>query len=201
MQEFDMEDGTADRILDVVQTLIQTRGFNAISYRDVAEAIGIRKASIHYHFPSKMDLGRAVIARYRERLEQVRENINPVAAASYVAAWKAYLAPIAGIASVPGAVCLCGALAGEFQTLSDEMQSEVRLFFEGHQSWLSALFEDGRHAGAFQFEGSPDAAARLIFSALEGGLLIHRALADETQVNSIVGAVESFLGLHRTPVQ
>ena len=71
-----MEDGTVDRILDVVQTLIQTRGFNAISYRDVAEAIGIRKASIHYHFPSKMDLGQAVIARYRERLEQVRQDID-----------------------------------------------------------------------------------------------------------------------------
>ena len=57
---------TADRILDIAERLVQRRGFNAFSYADVATAVGIRKASLHYHFATKADLGQALIARYRQ---------------------------------------------------------------------------------------------------------------------------------------
>ena len=57
---------TADRILDTTERLIQTRGFNAISYQDISDAVGIKKASIHHHFPTKFGLGTAVIERYRQ---------------------------------------------------------------------------------------------------------------------------------------
>ena len=60
---------TAEQILDLAETLIQTRGYSAFSYQDIADALGIRKASIHYHFPSKADLGVAVINRYIDRFD------------------------------------------------------------------------------------------------------------------------------------
>ncbi|MGZ5871264.1 MAG: TetR/AcrR family transcriptional regulator [Bradyrhizobium sp.] len=62
---------TAEEILDVAETLIQTRGYSAFSYQDIADALGIRKASIHYQFPSKIELGVAVINRYSERFRGV----------------------------------------------------------------------------------------------------------------------------------
>ena len=62
---------TADRILDIVEELIQTRGYNSFSYQDVATRIGIRTASIHYHFPAKADLGRVVIERYSAGLAEL----------------------------------------------------------------------------------------------------------------------------------
>src|SRR5215468_7490023 len=55
---------TAGKILDLAETLIQTRGYNAFSYQDIADALGVTKTSIHYHFESKTDLGVAVIERY-----------------------------------------------------------------------------------------------------------------------------------------
>ena len=58
-----MKPDTAEQILDTMQDLIQVRGFNAVSYQDIADRIGIRKASIHYHFPTKFALGAAVIER------------------------------------------------------------------------------------------------------------------------------------------
>src|SRR6185295_2042375 len=58
---------TAEQILDLAETLIQTRGYSAFSYQDIADSLGIRKASIHYHFPSKTDLGIAVVDRYVAR--------------------------------------------------------------------------------------------------------------------------------------
>src|SRR5947209_18275602 len=58
---------TAEQILDLAETLIQTRGYSAFSYQDIAASLGIRKASIHYHFPSKTDLGGGVVDRYIDR--------------------------------------------------------------------------------------------------------------------------------------
>ena len=58
---------TAEQILDLAEMLIQTRGYSAFSYQDISDALGITKASIHYHFASKTDLGIAVVDRYVER--------------------------------------------------------------------------------------------------------------------------------------
>lgn len=55
---------TKDNILDTMQALIQTRGYSAVSYQDIAAELGIRKASIHYHFATKSELGVAVVERY-----------------------------------------------------------------------------------------------------------------------------------------
>ncbi len=52
------------KILDTAQELIQKLGVNAMSYADISTAVGIRKASIHYHFPSKEDLLVSLLERY-----------------------------------------------------------------------------------------------------------------------------------------
>ena len=67
---------TTDRILDAAQDLVQTCGFNAFSYRDVAEKIHIRTASIHYHFPKKDDLALALIRRYHEQFVDTLRQIG-----------------------------------------------------------------------------------------------------------------------------
>jgi TetR/AcrR family transcriptional repressor of nem operon len=82
--------GTIDQLLDAAQELAQTRGYNAFSYRDLAERVGIRSASIHHHFPSKADLGRALVARYRDRFSDGLRRIGagqgdaPAQLAAYV---------------------------------------------------------------------------------------------------------------------
>src|ERR1700728_4433475 len=56
----------ATAILDVAEHLAQTRGFNGFSYADIAVQLRVTKASLHYHFPSKAELGRALVERYHE---------------------------------------------------------------------------------------------------------------------------------------
>jgi TetR/AcrR family transcriptional regulator, transcriptional repressor for nem operon len=185
--------GTEARIVDLVQELIQTRGFNAISYQDIADRIGIRKASIHYYFPSKADLGEAVIKRYRAALEAVMTDAR--GRSDFAATWQAYLRPFLDIAATPDKVCLCGALAGEFQTLSPAMQKQVAAFFIDHQVWLARLFDDGRRAGVFAFKGDAADQARVIFSALQGGLLMTRALHDSGHMTATVDRCSAMLGV------
>ena len=57
---------TAERILDAGQELIQSGGFSAMSFQDIASEVGIRKPSIIHHFPTKAELGVAIIRRYRD---------------------------------------------------------------------------------------------------------------------------------------
>src|ERR1700729_1705597 len=74
--------GTASRILDVAERLVQVRGFNGFSYADIAEELAITKASLHHHFPSKAGLGEALIVRYTERFTDALDAIDAEAQAA-----------------------------------------------------------------------------------------------------------------------
>ncbi len=171
------------------------RGFNAVSYQHIADKIGIRKASIHYHFKTKADLGRAVIQRYRAMLQSVMDEAEAMNEPDYAKVWQAYLAPINEMINGSDRACLCGVLAAEYETLSPDMQSEVKSFFTHHQDWLASLFKKGRQAGSFSFESYPDVMARLAFSALQGAMLVQRATGDQTQFKQTIKEVNRALGL------
>ena len=47
-----------EQILSVAAELLQTRSFSAFSYQDLSDRLGITKAAIHHHFPSKEGLGK-----------------------------------------------------------------------------------------------------------------------------------------------
>src|ERR1700753_3129359 len=65
-----MSGDTAERIMDVAHRLLVERGFSAFSYADIADAVQIRKASIHHHFPTKNALVVAVLERHRLRMQE-----------------------------------------------------------------------------------------------------------------------------------
>ena len=101
---------TAEKIFDLAERLIQTRGCSAFSYQDIADALKIRKASIHYHFQSKTELVVAVIDRYAERFDEALDNIARDKTATSMSMLEHYVEPYAAFAATPDRVCLCGAL-------------------------------------------------------------------------------------------
>ena len=177
---------TADRILDVMQDLIQTRGFSAISYQHISDALKVTKASIHYHFPSKSDLGTAVVRRYRAMLMAMMEAVADDETRSTWDILTLYFGPYLEFADTPDKVCLCGALAGEYPALPPDMQAEVAGFFAEQQSWLERLIERGGHRGELRSSASAAETARLVFSALQGALLVQRAGGDARQLTDVI---------------
>lgn len=170
---------TATRILDVAERLAQTRGFNGFSYADIATELGLTKASLHYHFPTKADLGEALIDRYACRfadalgaVEQRRVGAQ-AAVETYV---ELYAAVLRG-----DRMCLCGMLAAEYETLPAPMQAAVRRFFDTSEAWLESVLEEGRVDGAFHFAGSAQEEARLLLGGLEGAMLIARSYGDQAR--------------------
>src|SRR5438094_1772025 len=134
---------TAEQILDLAETLIQTRGYSAFSYQDIADSLGIRKASIHYHFPSKAELGIAVVDRYIARFDTALTAIADDQSQSSVAMLDFYVLPYLQFAGTPDRVCLSGALAGEMMALPAQVRDRVDHFFKTHQIWLTKILQRG----------------------------------------------------------
>jgi TetR/AcrR family transcriptional regulator, transcriptional repressor for nem operon len=170
------EPATSERILDAAERLVQLRGFNGFSYADVASELEITKASLHYHFRGKAELGEALIVRYADRFMDALAAIDegPRDAHAKLAAYTG----LYGSVLHEQRMCLCGMLAAEYQTLPDPMRDAVLAFFDRNEAWLAQLLEAGKQDGSLTFTGSPREAAPSIVSALEGALLVSRPYRD-----------------------
>src|SRR5262245_15109473 len=170
------ETDTATRILDAAERLVQVRGFNGFSYADVADELGVTKASLHYHFASKAELGEALITRYAARFAASLAKIatRPSDARAKLDAYAKLYADVLR----DERMCLCGMLAAEYQTLPKRMQEAVLAFFDDNEAWLREILEEGQREGTLRFGGSPAEAARMIVSGLEGAMLVARSYGD-----------------------
>ena len=168
----DSDGDTATRILDSAETLVQVRGFNGFSYADVAGELSLTTASLHYHFPGKAELGRALIVRYAERFKAALAEIDE-RGEDAPAKLRAYARLYADVLR-DERMCLCGMLAAEYQTLPEPMRDAVIGFFDENETWVERVLAGGREEGTVAFEGPPREAARLIVSALEGAMLVAR---------------------------
>jgi TetR/AcrR family transcriptional repressor of nem operon len=167
---------TASRILDVAERLVQSRGFNAFSYADVASELAVTKASLHYHYPGKAELGEALIARYAQRFGEALTAID--AQGGDAAARLAAYAAIYGDVLRSERMCLCGMLAADYETLPPPMQEAVIRFFDENTAWLAGVIEQGAQEGTLRPSGSPEKAAQALLGGLEGAMLVARPYGD-----------------------
>jgi TetR/AcrR family transcriptional repressor of nem operon len=174
---------TSARILDVAERLVQTRGFNAFSYADVAQALNLTKASLHYHFPSKADLGLCLIDRYRETFLLALDGIDAGHSHS-LAKLNAYAGIYAAVLD-HDRMCLCGMLAAEYASLPTAMQQAIRRFFDANETWLVKVLASGRRKNHVGFSGPPVDAARVLVAALEGALLLARSRQEPSQFRAV----------------
>lgn len=178
---------TSDNILSCARSLIVAGGYNGFSYADIADVVGIRKASIHHHFPSKVDLVRTLVERYRkeaeagiERIElQVSDPLEQLQ--SYVGYWEACIAD----ASAP--ICICALLAGQLPVLPEEIGLEVQAHFRYLSAWLTSVLERGARQGKLQLTTTPRAEAEAFMATVHGAMLSARAYNDPTIFGLVTG--------------
>jgi TetR/AcrR family transcriptional regulator, transcriptional repressor for nem operon len=176
------DEGTATRILDIAEELVQVRGFNGFSYADVAAQLHITKPALHYHFAGKSDLGEALISRYASRFADALTGVDAsdISASAKLAAYAdLYLQVLRN-----RKMCLCGMLAAEYQTLPQPMRDAVLRFFDSNEVWLEGVLEQGRQDGTLQFSESARDAARMVISGLEGAMLVARPYGDIARFQS-----------------
>jgi TetR/AcrR family transcriptional regulator, transcriptional repressor for nem operon len=175
--------GTRGRILDAAERLAQVRGFNGFSYADVADELGVTKASLHYHFPGKSDLGATLLDRYTAHFLDALEAIDARIAAP-VDRLYAYAELYADVLRRER-MCLCGMLAADYETLPEPMRGAILDFFDENQRWLEGVAAAGRADGTMRFEGTAADAGRFILDGLEGALLVARTYGDAERFQSV----------------
>jgi len=184
----DKTSSTADDILACARSLILGGGYNGFSYADIAAVVGIRKPSIHHHFPSKADLVRTLVARYREAAEEGMKNLeraipDPLARLrAYIDYWKACI----GDASAP--FCVCALLANELPVLPEEIAAEIRAYFRFLSAWLTAVLEGGAAQGAIALRDTARVEAEIFMAAVHGAMLSARAYGDSAIFATIMDA-------------
>ncbi|MEM7793667.1 MAG: TetR/AcrR family transcriptional regulator [Cyanobacteria bacterium P01_C01_bin.118] len=176
---------TAQQILDVAQDLVRCRGYSAFSYADISEQVGIRKASIHYHFPSKEVLAKELVKQYHTAFQQKLKGIERSESdpqkqlQAFVGLYRAGLSDCQ--------ICLCGMLSAEIEVLSDSVQQKIRVFLSATQDWLEGVLTVGEATGCLQPRISPKTEAALVLATLQGAQLMARTAEDsEAMFDSIV---------------
>jgi TetR/AcrR family transcriptional regulator, transcriptional repressor for nem operon len=161
---------TRDTLLQAAERLVRSRGYAAFSYADLSEAVGIRKASIHHHFPSKADLGVALVDGY---VQQFRDLLSDIERAEATA--PARLARYARVYETSvrrGMLCLCGMLVTEVNVLPDVVRARVQVFFAEQLHWLARLLAAGQTRHEVALRGTPERAAEHVLSTLQGASLV-----------------------------
>ena len=179
--------GTASRILDIAEAMVQTRGFDGFSYADVASELELTTPSLHYHFRSKAELGEALITRYTTRFLAALDAVERRPGSS-VDKLEAYASVYAEVLRARR-MCLCGMLAAGYDTLPASMRTAVIRFFDENEGWLARVLERGAEEGTLVFTGSASAVAQSIISGLEGAMLIARPYGDVARFDSVANRI------------
>jgi TetR/AcrR family transcriptional repressor of nem operon len=171
---------TRETIMALARATVQAHGYGGLSFRELAKAVGVKSASIHYHFPTKGDLGAALARRYREEAAATLDGFSagdpdPARCLAY------YVATFRRALENENRMCMCGFMAAEYDALPDAVRVEVQAFADVNVAWLAKVLADkDRDPAAIQRQ------ALAIFAAVGGAQLAARSRGDIALYDTII---------------
>lgn len=166
-----MASETIDRILQSAEDQARSGGYNAFSFREIAKEIGIKSASIHYHFPTKADLAAVLARRYTDKFIAHLNAIEDKGG-SLFDTLSDYADLFYHALKTDQKMCLCGLFAAEMDVLPTEVQQETRGFFEANLNWLEKQLTAHQVA-------EPKTQAMQLLAKMEGAMLLGKAFESE----------------------
>lgn len=160
-----------EEILRAAEAMVREGGYNSFSFRDIATAVGVKSSSVHYHFPTKADLGAAVAEYYTNKFlgnlgdpkQLIEDNKDPI---------KIYIRAFKDALIRDKRMCLCGVLGAEIDALPSKVAAQTKIFFERNIEWLTIAYASkGLKKGA-------ETKAMQTLSLLEGAMITSNVLTD-----------------------
>jgi TetR/AcrR family transcriptional regulator, transcriptional repressor for nem operon len=176
-----MNSSSKEAILAAARRTAQAHGYSGLNFRDLADEVGIKAASIYHHFPSKADLGAAVARRYWEDTAADLESMlaktsDPVHCLQrYPDIFRKSLAS-------DNRMCLSSFMAAEYDDLPEAVKKEVQAFADVNVAWLRKVLS----AAAVVNSGQSEQRARAIFAAVAGAQLMARSRSDISLFDSLI---------------
>jgi TetR/AcrR family transcriptional repressor of nem operon len=167
---------TKQRIMDAAQSTVQALGYNALSFRELAKEVGVKSSSIHYHFPTKGDLGAALARRYTESARAFLDDLL-ASGVDTAGCMRQYVAAFRVALENGNRMCLCGIMNAEHDGLPHEVRDEVDRFTEVNVAWLATILARDMPASAPEVLQER---ATAIFAAIGGAQVMARGRDDIT---------------------
>ncbi|MBI4694479.1 MAG: TetR/AcrR family transcriptional regulator [Gammaproteobacteria bacterium] len=173
---------TRERILDSARRLLQTRSYAGFSFQDVADEVGIRKASIYSHFASKDEL---VTAALETANTWVAGQLGDPEVLSAEEQFERYATLFRQLHQGAERICPGGSFAAVWSAVAPQVQVAVQKFGETHLAWLEAMLEAGRRRGEITSDRTARADAEYIFAVLQGALSVGRMFGNARMFDQI----------------
>jgi len=179
---------TREEILRCTQSLIVAGGYNGFSYADISKVVGIRKASIHHHFPTKANLVHELVLQYRQNVKAGLADLGRLPSPleqlkKYAGYWEACIAD----ESLP--ICICALLATEMPLLPEEVVVEVREHFQDLSAWVTLILQRGAKAKSIRLEKPAAVEAEIFIASVHGAMLSARAHGEPKMFGQIIRPV------------
>jgi AcrR family transcriptional regulator len=177
---------TREKIIELGESLIRTKGYNAFSYQDISSELGIKNAAIHYYFPSKENLGTSIVKTNIQRFEEMTGNMKSRGFDEW-SQLETFI-KIYTKSHREQKRCIVGSLGPDIYSLSDATVAELKRMSEIIIHWLSDTLATGKQKGIFSFEEDPQIKALLILSSLVASLQLAK-LIDKIEYKSFCQAL------------
>ncbi len=167
-----------DELETAATAAVQKSGIQNLSFRTLAEEVGVKSSSVHYYFPEKSDLIEVLIQRYHEAfMEQLdiidQRRLSPRRKLdSFLKIFEGVLAE--------DKFCLCGMMAAEVKTLNSTHKKRLQTYFKDIEEWLIRVINQNQEKPALK----PRTLARVILSGLEGAILIDRVEGQKDRIKA-----------------
>ena len=174
---------TNTAVLTKAQDFVQSRGYHGFSFEDLADSLSVSVDDIREHFPTKPDLGVALMKVYDDGLSEVlaqfdvKDISNRERLIEYIDLYRQK--------ERHSAICACGSLASDYVTLPDKLKTSITDYFERTENWIADTLQNGLKSQEFTLIGSEAEAATDLLSALQGGLILARARSGASVIDSL----------------
>ncbi len=161
---------TRDQIINLTDTLVRDLGYNGFSFYDIGQKLKIKNASIHYYFPTKTDLGIALLETHTERLHRLQESVEGKDSLTKI---KSFLS-IYNVIHEEGRVCIVGSLATDLKTVEPKMAKALKAFAAEILEWVTGILKEGKENKSFAFTETPRTKALLIITNMLAAVQLTR---------------------------
>ena len=162
---------TRDKIVELARNYIQTMGYHAFNYKQIATVLNIKNAAIHHYYPAKEDLGLAVIEKDRSDFVDM---VACTANEEPIKRLEALIHNYERYFSEGYKMCLISTFGSAYHDIPEKIQQAVTQYSNLVQDWLVEVMQNGLDTGAFNFEGTAKEMANKWAAILPGSLQMGR---------------------------
>lgn len=178
-------------ILELSLELLQTQGYENFSYQDISNALGITKASIHYHFAKKEDLGVALCSMIQGWHQNLFQRVSQ-ANASALEKLELYIQELLSYAKERNKICPLSSLQADVTSLPSAMLPALQALDQEELDFIASLLEEGKNSGELNFPGDPKAQAAIVVLSCKGALQYSRIHGPEL-LNPVLEQIRQLL--------